>query len=106
MSHQQLSMIDNSCDWLLACQTDDGLQLFMDILLHSEKTFTAFHMLDALVHGIVHTNRLEVPLSIIQKEEADKVCTNKLRGMTKAAKSSMIPFSRVDQRSTLTTLTR
>ena len=53
-------------------------------------------MSDALVHDVAHCpphdNRLEVPLSIIQKEEADKVCTDKLRGTTKAAKSSMIPF--------------
>ena len=46
-------MIDNSCDWLLACQTD-GLNYSWPFFCTQKKTFAAFHMSDALVHDVAH----------------------------------------------------
>ena len=54
--------------------------------LHSHKLFTALHIAEVLVHGVAHTNGRGVPPLIIQKEEKNKDCAKKLRGMTIAAK--------------------
>jgi hypothetical protein len=58
----------------------------MDNLFNSQKSFTALHIAEALAHGVAHTNGLGVPPSIIQKEEKNKDCAEKLRGTTMAAK--------------------
>ena len=58
----------------------------MDNLFNSQKLFMVLHIAEVLVHGVAHTNRRGVPPLIIQKEEKNKDCTEKLRRMTMAAK--------------------
>ncbi len=58
----------------------------MDNLFNSQKLSMVLHIAEALVHGVARTNRRGVPPSIIQKEEKNKDCTEKLRRTTMAAK--------------------
>ncbi len=58
----------------------------MDNLFNSQKLFMALHIAEALAHGVACTNGRGVPPLIIQKEEKNKDCAEKLRGTTLAAK--------------------
>ncbi len=71
-----------------AKQIDKNL---LEILFNSVKLYSALYRAEALAHGVARTNGHGVPAGIIQKEEKNKDCAEKLHGTTKAARLDNLP---------------
>jgi len=63
----------------------------MDNLFNSVKMYHALYRADALAHGVARTNGRGVPMAIIQKEEKNRDCAEKLRGTTHTARLANFP---------------
>jgi hypothetical protein len=84
--HLDLSPTARRVVWLASRLPNRWTRIYMDNLFNSQKLFTALHIAEALAHGVADTNGRGVPPLIIQKEEKNKDCAEKLRGTTSAAK--------------------
>ncbi len=63
----------------------------MNSLFNSLKLYHTHYRAKALAHGVAWSNGRGMPIAIIQKEEKNRDCAEKLRGMKHAARLANVP---------------